>query len=203
MIRIAILASGSGSNAEKIAEYFQNHKKIRVAAIVTNNPNAGVIDRAKRLEIPTKIIPNKDWTHPERVLDFFQNSKIDLIVLAGFLRLIPGFLVEAYPRHIVNIHPALLPAYGGKGMYGMNVHRAVCDNKETESGITIHLVNEEYDRGEILFQARCPVDQGDHPEEVQRKVQVLEHRYYPMVVEYLAGGTERLPHPEYEKDPLS
>jgi len=188
MTRVAILASGSGSNAEKIVEYLNSHDSIRVTAIVTNNQNAGVIERAERLRIPVEIIPNKEWSHPERVLTFFRNSKIDLIVLAGFLRLIPEFLIRDYPRHIVNIHPALLPDYGGKGMYGMNVHRAVCKNKEKESGITIHLVNKEYDRGEILFQARCRVLPDDLPEDVQKKVQVLEHQFYPMIVEYLAAG---------------
>src|SRR5690625_4047124 len=134
MTRVAILASGSGSNAEKIVEYLNSHDSIRVTAIVTNNQNAGVIERAERLRIPVEIIPNKEWSHPERVLTFFRNSKIDLIVLAGFLRLIPEFLIRDYPRHIVNIHPALLPDYGGKGMYGKSV-RAAGRSEERRVGI--------------------------------------------------------------------
>lgn len=188
MVRIAILASGSGTNAEKIIRYLKGKIGLRVETVVTNRPDAGVIDRAHRMGILTEVIANAEWADEERVLSFFRNRKIDFIVLAGFLRMIPEFLIEAYPRQIVNIHPALLPAYGGKGMYGMNVHRSVCANQEKESGITIHLVNEEYDRGEIVFQARCPVDSEDKPEDVQKKVQMLEHQYYPMVVEYLAEG---------------
>lgn len=188
MIRIAILASGSGSNAEKIIRYLQDHARLRIEVVVTNHKKAGVIARAARYDLPVEVIPNAEWADEDRVLSFFKDSKIDFIVLAGFLRMIPEFLIGAYPRQIVNIHPALLPDYGGKGMYGMNVHRAVCKNKEKESGITIHLVNEEYDRGEILFQARCRVLPDDLPEDVQKKVQVLEHQFYPMIVEYLAAG---------------
>lgn len=192
MVRIAILASGSGSNAEEIIRYLKDKKDLRVEVVVTNRRDAGVIGRADRLGIPAEVIANAEWADEERVLSFFRSRKIDFIVLAGFLRMIPEFLIGAYPRQIVNIHPALLPAYGGKGMYGMNVHRSVCANQEKESGITIHLVDEEYDRGEIVFQARCPVDPEDEPEDVQKKVQMLEHQFYPMVVEYLAEGAGSL-----------
>lgn len=198
MVRIAILASGSGSNAEEIIRYLKDKKDLRVEVIVTNRPDAGVIGRAERLGIPAEVIPNAEWSDQERVLSFFRSRKIDFIVLAGFLRMIPEFLIGAYPRQIVNIHPALLPAYGGKGMYGMNVHRSVCANQEKESGITIHLVNEEYDRGEIVFQARCPVAPEDGPEDVQKKVQMLEHEFYPVVVEYLAEGAGSLSRYSYE-----
>lgn len=182
------MASGSGSNAEKIIEYLKNDPETEVSVVVTNKKNAGVIDRAAARSIPVKVIPNNVWGNEEEVLSFFRKAEIDLIVLAGFLRKIPEYLIRSFPEKIVNIHPALLPLYGGKGMYGMNVHKAVCENKEKESGITIHLIDEEYDRGKIIFQAKCTVLPEDSPEDVRHKVQQLEHQYYPLIVWYLAKG---------------
>lgn len=184
--RIAIFASGTGSNARKIAEYFKGHPTVEVALIVSNNPKAGVLDIATEMGIETYIIPSKqEYLHTENLLQELYVSQIDFIVLAGFLWLIPEYLVDAYPGKIVNIHPALLPKFGGKGMYGMNVHRAVADNKETESGITIHLVDKVYDNGEHVFQASVPIEPEDTPEDIQKKVLVLEHEHFPQVIERL------------------
>lgn len=188
MIRLAILASGSGSNAEQIVRSFQKDLHIEVAVIITNRPDAGVLHRAEVHHIPTIILPKKEWENADNILSYFKEMEIDIIVLAGYLQKIPDYLIRAYPDRIVNIHPALLPSYGGHGMYGMNVHRAVCANQEAYSGITIHLVNENYDEGEIIFQAKCPVFPGETAEEIQKKVLELEHRYYPLVVKYLARG---------------
>ncbi|WP_236975327.1 phosphoribosylglycinamide formyltransferase [Membranihabitans maritimus] len=189
MQNIAILASGSGSNAEKIMEYFsKNSQHGRIAAVLTNNSTAGVQIRARKYGVPFVHISRKDWKKKNIVLPVFDDYKIDFIVLAGFLQMIPAYLIKHFGDNIVNIHPALLPLYGGKGMYGMNVHRAVYSNNEPDSGITIHRVNEIYDDGEIIFQARCTIDEDDSPEEIQRKVQVLEHKYFPMVINYLVAN---------------
>ncbi len=188
MVRLAILASGSGSNAEEIIRSFKDDINIEIAAIITNRPGAGVIHRANSHGIPTKIFTKKDWQDADEILFYFKEMKIDYIVLAGYLQKIPDYLIHSYPDRIVNIHPALLPSYGGKGMFGMNVHKAVFANQETYSGITIHLINENYDEGEIIFQAKCKVHPGESAEEIQKKVLVLEHRYYPVVVKYLASG---------------
>lgn len=183
--RLAIFASGSGSNAEKIAEYFANHPDIVVTLILSNNPQAGVIARARRLHIPVVLFDRKTFYDTPKVIEILQNEHIDLVVLAGFMMLIPEAMVQAFPNKIVNIHPALLPKYGGKGMYGHFVHEAVVAAQEPESGISIHYVNERYDEGNIIFQATCPVMPDDMPEDVARKVQVLEHQHYPEVVEKL------------------
>lgn len=183
--RLAIFASGSGSNAEKIAEYFANHPDIVVTLILSNNPQAGVIPRARRLHIPVVLFDRKTFYDTLKVIEILQNEHIDLVVLAGFMMLIPEAMVQAFPNKIVNIHPALLPKYGGKGMYGHFVHEAVVAAREPESGISIHFVNERYDEGDIIFQATCPVTPEDTPDEVARKVQVLEHEHYPEVVEQL------------------
>ena len=188
MVRIAILASGSGSNAEEIIRFIQGVRAIEVACVITNRPQAGVIDRATTYGIPTQIFKQKTWLNSDKILSYLHDNKIDFIVLAGYLQKIPDYLIQAYPDKIVNIHPALLPSYGGKGMYGMHVHRAVHMNREKYSGITIHLVNERYDEGEIIFQAKCPVHENDTPEDIQKRVLELEHRYYPIVVKYLAAG---------------
>ena len=189
MVRIAILASGSGSNAEAIIRYMQGVREVEIASIVTNRKRAGVLDRARLFGIPTRVFTRQVWEEkPDQVLEYFSEEKIDMIVLAGYLRKIPEYLIRAYPDRIVNIHPALLPSYGGKGMYGMNVHRAVHQNREKESGITIHLVNEKYDDGEIIFQARCAIAPEDSPEVIRSKVLTLEHRYFPIVVKYVAEG---------------
>ncbi len=182
MKRIAIFASGSGSNAEAIARYLADHTDVEVSLILTNNPDAGVIQRARRLHIPVVVFDRKTFYDSDRIIDLLRNQAIDLVVLAGFMMLIPEQLVRAFSRQIVNIHPALLPKYGGKGMYGHFVHEAVVAAGESESGITIHYVNEVYDEGEIIFQATCALTPTDTPGDVARKVQLLEHEHYPRVV---------------------
>lgn len=180
---IAIFASGSGSNAERLTEYYAANAEINVSLFLTNNKSAGVIERGYRLGIPTVIFNKSSFTKSDRIVNLLVNQQIDYVILAGFLWLIPASLLEAFPKKIINIHPALLPKYGGKGMWGHHVHEAVVANKETESGITIHLVNEEYDKGEILFQASCPVSPTDSPADVAAKIQQLEHVHFPRVVE--------------------
>ena len=181
MKRVIIFASGSGSNAEKIVEYFKGHEEISVVKIMSNKAEAGVLARATRLGVPSEVFSKKQMQEPGFVESL--KAEADFIVLAGFLLKIPEALIEAYPDKIINIHPALLPKYGGKGMYGMNVHRAVVDNKETESGISIHFVNANYDEGAIIFQARTAVDPSDGPEEVAQKIHALEYQYFPKVIE--------------------
>jgi len=182
---IAIFASGKGSNAQAIIDHFKNNPVIKVALIITNNKNAGVIQIAKDNRIPFDIISSDELKEEETILDLLEVYQIDLIVLAGFLLLIPAYLVKAYPNKIINIHPALLPKYGGKGMYGMKVHEAVIANKETETGITIHYVNEKYDEGEYIAQFRCHVEPSDSAENVAAKVHQLEHEHYPIEIEKL------------------
>lgn len=187
MKRIALFASGSGSNAEKIAAYLAGQSSIAVSLILSNNPKAGVIDRARRgfncgQHVPVLLFDRKTFYETDRITQLLLDQKIDLIVLAGFMWLIPTGLVQAFPDKIVNIHPALLPKFGGKGMYGHFVHEAVVAAGEKESGITIHYVNEHYDEGQVIFQASCPVSPSDSPEDVAQKVQVLEHQHYPRVV---------------------
>ena len=182
MKNIAIFASGSGSNAERIVEYFTNSEEINVKLFLCNNPEAGVIQRAERLKIPLIIFDRLAFKSGE-IVKTLQENQIDWVVLAGFLWLIPKNMVEAFPNRIINIHPALLPKFGGKGMYGHFVHEAVVENKETESGITIHFVNEHYDEGGVIFQASFPVLYTDTPADVARKVQVLEHKHFPEVIE--------------------
>ncbi|WP_159466906.1 phosphoribosylglycinamide formyltransferase [Dyadobacter sp. 3J3] len=183
MKRIAIFASGSGSNAEKICEYFEGRADVQINLILTNNPQAGVIQRARKFQIPVVVFDRKTFYETERVLEILKNNQIDLIVLAGFMMLIPASLLETYSEKMVNIHPALLPKYGGKGMYGHFVHEAVVANAEKESGITIHFVNENYDEGNIIFQASCEVTETDTPDNVAKKVQVLEHEHFPRVID--------------------
>lgn len=183
MKRIAIFASGSGSNAEKICDYFSGRTDVTVSLILTNNPEAGVIKRARRLHIPVVVFDRKTFYESERILQLLKNDGIDLIVLAGFMMLIPPFLVDGYTNQIVNIHPALLPNHGGKGMYGHFVHEAVVAAKDSVSGITIHFVNERYDEGSIIFQATCEVLPSDSPDDVATKVQVLEHAHYPRIID--------------------
>jgi phosphoribosylglycinamide formyltransferase-1 len=185
MHQIAIFASGSGSNAQRIAEYFAGHPHVQVGLILTNNPRAGVIDRARQLDIPVVVFTREQFYGPDSVVAQLRFFNIRFVVLAGFLWLVPDALIAAYPDRIVNIHPALLPAYGGKGMYGMKVHEAVVAAGEKASGITIHLIDNEYDRGRIVFQAQCPVTPEDTPADVARNVQVLEHEHFPSVIEKL------------------
>jgi phosphoribosylglycinamide formyltransferase-1 len=189
MHQIAIFASGSGSNAQRIAEYFATHPQVRVGLVLTNNPKAGVIDRARQLGIPVVVFTREQFYGSESVVGQLQFFNIDFVVLAGFLWLVPENLIAAYPGRIVNIHPALLPAYGGKGMYGMKVHEAVVAAREKTSGITIHLIDNEYDRGQTVFQAQCPVTPDDTPADVARKVQALEHEHFPIVIERLVLGS--------------
>ncbi|MFM7021434.1 MAG: phosphoribosylglycinamide formyltransferase [Flavobacteriales bacterium] len=183
-MNIAVFASGSGSNAQRIFEHFEKHPSIKVALLVCNKPDAFVIERAKKFGIPVLLINKSSFADENFFLAELKKFNIDFIVLAGFLWLIPPYLVKAFSDKMVNIHPALLPKYGGKGMHGMHVHKAVCENKEKESGITIHYVNEIYDSGAIIFQATCNVD-GLAPEDIAKAVLQLEHEHFPKVVEKL------------------
>ncbi len=182
MKRIALFASGSGSNAEKIAQYFAGNADVEISLVLSNNPKAGVIERMRPLHIPVLLFDRHTFYETERITDILQKQSIDLVVLAGFMWLMPGGLVRAFPDKIINIHPALLPKFGGKGMYGHYVHEAVVANGETESGITIHYVNERYDEGTPIFQATCALSLADTPDDVARKVQQLEHEHFPRVV---------------------
>lgn len=181
---IIILASGSGSNAENIIRFFAHRPEIRFPLILSNRKDAFVHTRAYNLGVLSKTF-SKDEFHSLDFLEDLQKLKPDLIILAGFLWLIPVNIVRSFPKRIINIHPALLPKYGGKGMYGLNVHRAVIENGEKESGITIHYVNEKYDEGNIIFQAKCPVHENDTPESLAERVHQLEYEYFPKVVEEL------------------
>jgi phosphoribosylglycinamide formyltransferase 1 len=180
---IAIFASGSGSNAENIGRFFKDHPAADVCLILTNKPDAPVRERAKNLGIPCHVFNRDEFYGSEKVLDELKKYNVDLLVLAGFLWLIPTNLIQNYPKRIINIHPALLPKYGGKGMYGNRVHQSVIDNHEKESGITIHFVNEEYDAGDIIFQAKCSIEDEETPESLAEKVHGLEYRYFPEVIE--------------------
>lgn len=185
MTRIAIFASGSGSNAENIANYFSDNSTVEVSLILTNNPKAFVLERAKKLGIKSKVFTKEEFIKTDKIVRFLTENNINLIVLAGFLLKIPQNLLKAYPNKIINIHPALLPKYGGKGMYGDKVHKAVVEANEKESGITIHYVNENYDEGEIIFQAKCEVLPTDSHEDVASKIHVLEYEHFPKVIEQI------------------
>ena len=185
MKKIAILASGSGSNAENIANYFKEKGIAEISLILSNNPEAFVLERAKRLGIPSMVFSKKEMNETDNVLDAIRNSGAEMIVLAGFLLKVPQNLLNAYEGKIVNIHPALLPKFGGKGMYGDKVHKSVVEAGEKESGITIHYVNEHYDEGAIIFQAKCVVKEGDTPDDVAAKVHALEYEHFPKVIEEL------------------
>ncbi len=182
MKKIVIFASGSGTNAENIIKHFKAGDKGIVVAVFTNNPKAKVIERAENLQIPTEIFTKQELIE-SKVLQKLNAIQPDLIVLAGFLLKFPESIIENYPNKIINIHPALLPKYGGKGMYGMNVHKSVVENKEKETGITIHYVNENYDEGNIIFQKKVTVLITDTPEVVAEKIHELEHKYFPLIVE--------------------
>ncbi|TCO09599.1 phosphoribosylglycinamide formyltransferase [Natronoflexus pectinivorans] len=187
MKNIIILASGSGTNAENIIKYFINTNTAKVTWLLSNKKEAYAITRAKNLNVNTMIFSKEDFSIHNKVLDFLIEKQPDLIVLAGFLLLVPPKIVRAFPNRIVNIHPALLPAYGGKGMYGEHVHKAVIENKENKSGITIHFVNENYDEGDIIFQASCSISENDTPESLAEKIHELEHAHFPKVIEGLLG----------------
>ena len=188
MKKIAILASGSGSNAENIIRFFMDHSSIRVDSVWSNRKEAFVLERAERLNIEAHHFSKAELVDTDQLLEEFRKREIDLIVLAGFLLLLPQKFVREF--QVVNIHPALLPSYGGKGMYGSFVHEAVIANKETESGITIHLVDEVYDHGKTLFQATCPVDQQDTPESLAMKIHELEMEHFPQTIEALLLGND-------------
>ena len=183
--RIAIFASGSGSNAQKLMEYFKRSSDVEVALVLTNNSDAYVLQRADNFEIPSHIFDKQEFTQTNNIVNLLKNMEIDLVVLAGFLWLIPSNLLQAFPNQIINIHPSLLPKYGGKGMYGDKVHLEIMLNKEYESGITIHFVNEHFDEGEIIHQSHFKIDKNDDLEMIKFKGQQLEHLHYPKVVESL------------------
>jgi phosphoribosylglycinamide formyltransferase 1 len=182
---LAIFASGTGSNAKKIVEHFKHNPNISVSLIVSNKADAPVLDMARANGIPILVIDRPFFYHTEDILKKFNNFSIDFVVLAGFLWLVPSYLVQAFGNRMVNIHPALLPKYGGKGMYGMKVHEAVKAAGETETGITIHYVNERYDEGDAIFQAKCQLTPDDTPEDIAQKIHALEHRHFPQVIEKL------------------
>lgn len=181
--RLSIFASGSGSNAEKFFEHFRNHPKIEIVSVFTNNKSAGVIERADRFGIKHHVYNRTYWETGEQIIKILKEEKVDFIVLAGFMLLIPEKLVKEFSDRIFNIHPALLPKFGGQGMYGSNVHKAVKAAGETESGLTIHFVNEHYDEGKIIFQEKCQLEPTDSAEDIAAKVLKLEHKNYPKVVE--------------------
>jgi phosphoribosylglycinamide formyltransferase-1 len=183
-VNIAIFASGAGTNAENIARYFERKPKDKVTLLLTNNPQAGVIARARRLQVPLFVF-TKEQFEEGMVLEVLHRQRIDFIVLAGFLKLVPRNIIDAYPKRIVNIHPALLPKHGGKGMFGKRVHQAVKDANDTETGITIHYVNESYDEGDIVLQVKEPVKPRNTVEEIEKIVHRLEYNYYPEVIEDL------------------
>jgi phosphoribosylglycinamide formyltransferase-1 len=185
MNNIAILASGSGTNAQRLIEHFSTINDANISILLTNKKNAGVVERAKKLNVPIRIFDREEFYYSENIVDFLQNEGVDWIVLAGFLWLIPKKLLKIFPNRIVNIHPSLLPKYGGRGMYGMNVHQAVINAKEKESGITIHYVNEEYDKGSVIFQAVCVIDDTETPETLAVKIHELEYKHFPVVMENL------------------
>ena len=183
--RIAIFASGSGSNAQKIMEHFKRNAEAEVVLILTNNPQAYVLQRADNFEVPSHIFTRRELYETDDVINLLKNLQVDLIVLAGFLWLVPVSLLKAFSNKVINLHPALLPKYGGAGMYGDHVHKAILANKEEESGITIHFVNEQFDEGEIIHQSKFKIDKDDNLEMVKFKGQQLEHHHFPRVVEGL------------------
>lgn len=182
---LVIFASGAGSNAQQIINYFKNSTLAKVELIVCNKPGAGVISIAEKENIPVLLIEKERFFRGDSYVSEFQKLKTDLVILAGFLWKIPKNLINAYPRQIINIHPALLPKYGGKGMYGQYVHEAILNAGEVESGITIHYVDEHYDNGDIIFQTACPVLDNDTAEALAQRIHQLEHLHYPIVIEEL------------------
>ena len=182
-IRLAILGSGNGTNAQQISEYFAGSMDVEVACIIYNVRDAYIAQRAKNLGIEARYFGRADFYSNGAVLQYLKEKEIDWVILAGFLWLVPEDILKAYPQHIINIHPALLPSYGGKGMYGHHVHEAVVANHEKESGITIHIVDEHYDRGTTLFQARCTVDPDETADTLAAKIHLLEKEHFPRVIE--------------------
>jgi phosphoribosylglycinamide formyltransferase-1 len=191
-IRLAIFASGNGSNAEQIAHYFEDIEEVEIVRIYSNKSEAYVLERAKNLQIPSMVFSGKELRESDQVLQQLQADKTDYIILAGFLLLIPEYLIQAFPNRIINIHPALLPDYGGKGMYGMNVHKAVKASGDRQTGITIHFVNEHYDEGQVIFQAFTRIAENDSPEDIASKVHALEYAHYPKVIHQILGGADEV-----------
>ena len=183
MKRLVIFASGSGTNAENIIKYFRKNKKAVVDRIFCNNPKAGIIDRARKLQVPLRVFSRKDFYESHEIEKELEKINPDLIILAGFLWLIPKSIIEKFHHRIINIHPALLPDYGGKGFYGNIVHQAVIDGGDKYSGITIHYVNEEFDKGEIIFQDKVEVGNNETSESLAHKIHALEYEYYPKIIE--------------------
>ncbi|WP_165024861.1 phosphoribosylglycinamide formyltransferase [Dysgonomonas sp. ZJ279] len=183
MTKIAIFASGSGTNAENIAKYFEGNSNIEISLIVSNKKDAFVHERAKTLGIESVTFSKNEIENTNEVVNYLRDKHIDFIVLAGFLLKVPDNILKAYPNKIVNIHPALLPKHGGKGMYGDNVHKAVVKAGDTESGVTIHYINENYDEGDVIFQAKCQVSKDDTYEDVAKKVHILEYTHFPIIIE--------------------
>ncbi len=188
MHHLAIFASGSGTNAQNIAEYFRGHPDIKVSLILANKPDAYVLKRAEKLGIPTVVFSREEFYKSEAVLERLRAFRVDFLILAGFLWLIPDYLLKAYPSGIINIHPALLPKYGGKGMYGEKVHQAVIQAGEKRTGISIHYVNEQYDSGQIIFQDSFEILPGDTAESIASKVHALEYLHFPKVIERVVMG---------------
>lgn len=188
MKKIAIFASGSGSNAENIIKTLANNPDITVDSVYCNVPDAYVLERSKKLHIPAFVFSREELKDPEKIAKQLRERRIDFIVLAGFLWLMPSHITAAYPNRIVNIHPALLPSYGGKGMYGSRVHEAVIAAKEEKSGITIHYVNDHYDEGNIIFQACCDITPEDTPDTLAQKVHALEYKYFPQIIIKTVAG---------------
>jgi phosphoribosylglycinamide formyltransferase-1 len=187
MKNIALFASGNGTNVQRIAEYFADSKDVCIKLIVCNKSTAYVLERAKKLQIDSLLVDKTMFYESDEVVEKLQKLEIDLIVLTGFLWLIPENLIRAFPQKIINIHPALLPKYGGKGMYGMHVHEAVVANREPYSGISIHYVNQHYDEGDIIFQQKCALSSEDTAEDVAQKVHRLEYACYPEVIREVVG----------------
>lgn len=188
--RLAIFASGNGTNAEKIMEYFDGHPSVEVVMLLSNNASAFALERAKKFDVATKVFDRAQFRDSNEVIHWLKDSGVTHVVLAGFLWLIPANLIQAYPGRMVNIHPALLPKHGGKGMYGMKVHEAVKAADDHETGITIHLVNEKYDEGEVLAQKSVAVTSDDSPKSIADKVHALEYQYYPVVIESWVTGKQ-------------
>ena len=191
---IAIFASGSGTNAENIIRYFKENGSVRVSLVLSNKSDAYVLERARRLGVPAVAVLKDSWADGCMVLDLLREHRIEFIVLAGFLLRVPEVLLQAYPNRIINIHPALLPKFGGKGMYGNRVHEAVVEAGESKSGITIHYIDEHYDEGSILFQAKCSVLATDLAEDVAQKVHALEYKHYPLIIEKVLKDKAKHPH---------
>ncbi|MDZ4715496.1 MAG: phosphoribosylglycinamide formyltransferase [Cytophagales bacterium] len=182
-VRLAILASGTGTNAEAIMRHFVDHPDVTVALVLSNNPQAMVLERARNHHVPSRVFSREQFKEGKELLAWLHEAEITHIILAGFLWLIPTYLIQAFSERIINIHPSLLPRHGGKGMYGLYVHQSVLASGDAETGITIHLVNEEFDSGKIIFQASCQVEAEDTPETIASRVHHLEHTNFPRVIE--------------------